>query len=93
MAASSRRKCGNASAPEGTVCPGRTAPRWHDLTRYYDTARLERRDGRFVPDLLLTDGTGRFPKLYVEIHVSHAVTPQKAGSGVAILDQSVMARM
>jgi hypothetical protein len=75
------------AAPAQGVCPKEyTVRRWDDLTRLYDTARLEYPDGRFVPDLLLTDSSGHSPKLYVEIHVTHAVSQEKIASGIGILE-------
>ena len=67
-------------------CDHGTVERTFDLTRYYDAVRMEKRDGGFVPDLLLYSTVQPDRKLYVEIAVTHFLSEEKQASGERIIE-------
>ncbi|MEP0548087.1 MAG: competence protein CoiA family protein [Rhodothermales bacterium] len=67
-------------------CDHGTAERTFDLTRYYNGVRMEKRDGAFVPDLLLFSQDDPERKLYVEIAVTHFLSEPKQASGERIIE-------
>lgn len=56
-----------------------------DLTKYFDKIELERKEGSFIPDLLLTSKNHK-NKLFIEIAVTHASTKEKIESGNRIIE-------
>lgn len=67
-------------------CDHGAVERTFNLTRYYDAVRMEKRDGRFVPDLLLYARDRPDRKLYVEIAVTHFLSEEKEASGERIIE-------
>lgn len=56
-----------------------------DLAEYFDKIELEKKEGSFIPDLLLTS-KNRKHKLFIEIAVTHASTKEKIESGNRIIE-------
>lgn len=56
-----------------------------DLTKYFDKIELEKKEGLFRPDLLLTSEKSN-DKLFIEIAVTHASTKEKIESGNRIVE-------
>ena len=55
-----------------------------DLTSKFTEIFMTKRDGEFIPDLLLKTATG--DKLYIEIAVNHYCSPKKQASGIRIVE-------
>lgn len=58
----------------------------YDLTRYYTELRVEKRDGKFIPDISLHSEQRPDDVVYVEIAVSSFLSPEKADSGNRIIE-------
>lgn len=72
----------------GSVCERRRGTRRVDLTRYFDTARIEAGVEGFVADVLFSSSrTGE--RLLLEVVVSHECSPEKIASGLRILEIAV----
>ena len=67
-------------------CQRGTVEKPYDLTTYYDTIALERRDGEFVPDVLLSDSKNKNGKVYVEIAVTHFLSERKRDADARIIE-------
>ncbi len=78
----------------GDYYVGRTKPRLIsdkvDFCRFYDNIETECGIGGFVADLLLTDKGGRKKPTCLEIKVSHGLTEEKSGSGLQIIEITVI---
>lgn len=64
----------------------RSEEKVYDLTNYYNDVRLEKRDGEFIPDLLLTSKEFPDRKLYVKIAVTHFLSEKKSRSFEKIIE-------
>ena len=72
----------------GFVCERERGIRRVDLTRYFDTARIEAGVEGFVADVLFRSSqTGE--SLLLEIEVSHECTSEKIASGLRILEIAI----
>ncbi|NJC05785.1 hypothetical protein GGQ97_001578 [Sphingomonas kaistensis] len=72
----------------GFTCERESGMRRVDLTRYFDTARIEAGVEGFVADVLFSSSrTG--DRLLAEIVVSHECSPEKVASGLRILEIGV----
>lgn len=58
----------------------------HDLTIYYDSIKLEKRDDVFIPDLLLYSSKDPNLKIYIEIAVTHFLSEEKILSDNRIIE-------
>jgi hypothetical protein len=58
----------------------------YDLTERFDKILMEKRDGEFVPDLLLFNSLKPQTKIYVEIAVTHFLSEAKADSPNRIIE-------
>ncbi|MES2459186.1 MAG: competence protein CoiA family protein [Armatimonadota bacterium] len=67
-------------------CPKGTMEKSYDLTCYWDSIVLERRDGEFIPDVLLQDSQGKYGKVYVEVAVTHFLSDRKRASESRIIE-------
>lgn len=56
-----------------------------DLTTRFDTIFVEKRDGIFIPDVMLYDSI-HGDKIYIEIAVTHFCEPEKINSGNRIIE-------
>lgn len=70
----------------GVRCSVGEHKKFHDLTGYYDGIREEKRDGQFIPDVLIYNGKDSSRKIYVEIAVTHFLSEQKEASGNLIIE-------
>lgn len=59
-----------------------------DLTTRFDTIFVEKRDGMFIPDVMLYDSK-HGDKIYIEIAVTHFCEPEKINSGNRIIEFSI----
>lgn len=58
--------------------------KYFDLTTVYKKILIEKRDGEFIPDLLIASEKGE--KIYIEIEVTHEVSFEKIQSGIKIIE-------
>ena len=49
----------------------------HNLINYYSNIVMEKRDGEFIPDLLLSSNKNPKDKIYIEIAVTHFLSEKK----------------
>jgi len=57
-----------------------------DLTQYYQDIFLEKRDGEFIPDLLLRSRSNPENSIYIEIAVTHFLSEKKEASHNRIIE-------
>lgn len=57
-----------------------------DLTQYFTEILVEKRDGEFIPDLLLKRKDQPEEKIYIEIAVTHFLSSKKEESGRRIIE-------
>lgn len=69
---------------DGVQCM-RTALSNFDLTTRYREIRLEKKDGDFIPDLLLVDSKSD-KNIYIEVAVTHKSSAKKISSGIRIIE-------
>lgn len=58
----------------------------YDLTNYYREIKIEKKDGNFIPDLMLCSTSNPDEKIYIEIAVTHFISKEKEGSGKRIIE-------
>jgi len=58
----------------------------YDLTAYFQDIRVERRDGEFVPDVLISNKKNPAEKVYIEIACTHFLSERKVLSGNRIIE-------
>ena len=78
--------CARYEADLGHRCVVKQVAMSYDLTRYYSDIHFEKRDGAFVPDLLLDNEHHPTRKLYVEIAVTNFVSEAKKRSRHRIIE-------
>ena len=79
--------CRRFESLAGSPCfTNRYHAKTHDLTAHFNQIRLEKRDGEFVPDLLLTSDTNPQRRIYVEIAVTHFMSERKEKSGERVIE-------
>ena len=78
------RKCNHC---EQVICEMLPELFSYDLTKKFKDIRLEKHDGVFIPDLLLSTESGE--KLYVEIAVTHSSSQEKISSGAKIIELKI----
>ena len=83
---SHQQMCSKFNEFMGEACVTLGATKTHDLTKFFDGVRLEKRDGSFVPDLTLTKINDPNQKIYIEIAVTHLSTERKRKSGNRIIE-------
>lgn len=57
-----------------------------DLTDYFHKVVLEKKDGNFIPDLMLVSIKNPSDKIYIEIAVTHFMSDEKEFSGNKIIE-------
>ena len=70
----------------GTRCNLGSVTVTHDLTQYYTGIRLEKRDERFIPDVLLFSEADESNKVYIEVAVTHFLSEEKRESDNRIIE-------
>ena len=64
--------------------------KWNlNLKEFFDTCEIEKRCGKFIPDILLTHSNHPNRKLFIEINVNHPCTDEKLNSGFRIIEIDV----
>lgn len=58
----------------------------YDLTGYYQHVEVEKRDGQFIPDVLLVSKTRPDETIYIEIAYTHFLSEQKERSHKRIIE-------
>lgn len=61
----------------------------HNLKRYYDTAEVEKQDGAFRPDILLSSSSEPSRKMYIEVFHTNEASDKKIASGNKIVEIAV----
>ena len=77
-------KCINAAATSSCIKP---ITKEVDLSKEYPLVSVEKRDGEFIPDILLENKRGK--KIYVEIYSTSAISDKKRASGHKIIQIKV----
>ncbi len=57
----------------------------YDLTNYYQELRVEKKDGKFIPDVMLVSNSRSKDSIYIEIAVTHFLSEEKERSGNKII--------
>ena len=70
----------------GDICSQETTKQVHLLTQYYDQIKLEKRDGQFIPDVIIFNKIDTTKKVYVEIAVTHFLSTEKLSSNNRIIE-------
>ena len=73
--------------PLGVPCVD-TDYNYFDLTQRFDQLFIEKRDGIFIPDVMLYDSL-KGEKIYIEIAVTHFCEDEKINSGNRIIEFSI----
>ena len=68
---------------------GKEATFKHNLKRYFDTAEVEKQDGAFRPDILLSSSSESSRKMYIEIFHTNESSDKKLASGNKIVEITV----
>jgi hypothetical protein len=79
------RECNAYEKHFGKLCRLESLDKKFDLTKRYVKIDLEKKDGDFIPDILLSNESGT-KKIFVEIAVAHRITDKKAQSLVEIIE-------
>lgn len=69
------------------LCERGKATKQFDLTKYFPFIQLEKKEGKFVPDVLLI--SNKKEKLFVELAVTHEATQEKIQSGYRIIELNI----
>ncbi|MBM0511642.1 competence protein CoiA family protein [Aeromonas hydrophila] len=69
-----------------TDCDIGSTKKTFDLTNYFHKIKMEKRDGHFVPDLMLYSTKRTTDKIYIEIAVTHFMSEEKEYSGTKIIE-------
>lgn len=69
------------------ICTFRQGKQRFDITQYFKSIKLEKKDECFVPDLLLISDKGE--KIYIEVAVTHKSTQEKIDSGHRIIELTI----
>jgi hypothetical protein len=70
-------------------CLQKTEKKKFDLTKYFNEVKVEKKDGRFIPDIMLLNSQSG-EKIYIEIAVTHDSTEQKRQSGYRIIEFKIL---
>lgn len=82
---SKKRTCNHYKKELGLSCTLPNEKQQFDLTQYFDKISIEKREGSFIPDILLSR-KGNKEKIFVEIAVTHQITEQKYNSNYRIIE-------
>jgi len=78
--------CSKFEKELGHSCQVGTLTKAYDLTQYYNRIRLEKKDGEFVPDLIIFNAKDEKKKVYIEMAVTHFLSEKKEKSGNRIIE-------
>ena len=79
-----KKKCNYYAVDFNYYCNLGEISKTYDLTKYFPKISLEKREGSFIPDLLLSNDKG--DKLFIEMAVSHKSSKEKKDSGIRIIE-------
>jgi len=82
------RRCNAYEKHFGKVCCLESISKTFDLTKRYVKIDVEKKDGDFVPDILLSNELGT-KKIFIEIAVTHQITQKKVQSKLEIIEISI----
>jgi hypothetical protein len=77
--------CNRLESKYNTTCEYDCEKKLFDLTNYFTEIYVEKRDGEFIPDILLLNPK-TLEKIYIEIAVTHESTEEKINSGIRIIE-------
>ena len=83
-----KRVCNHYEQDLGVKCKLEKTVTKFDLTQYFDKILIEKREGSFIADIMLTSKSGK-DKIFVEIAVTHLSTEQKLNSKYRIIEINV----
>lgn len=61
-----------------------------NLRELYDTCTIEKREDKYIADLLLEDSKKRFPSTMLEVFVTHECSDKKKDSGKRIIEMTIV---
>jgi hypothetical protein len=79
------RRCNAYEKYFGKVCCLESIYKTFDLTKRYVKLDVEKKDGDFVPDILISNKLGT-KKIFIEIAVTHQITQKKVQSKLEIIE-------
>lgn len=79
------RSCSHYKDTFGVTCYKPKDLQIYNITKYYDSIIMEKRQGKFIPDLLLFN-TKTSEKLFIEIAVTHKSSQDKVNSNYKIIE-------
>lgn len=80
------RVCNRFKPITNRVCDVGSDQHEYDLTQYFTDIRIEKRDGKFIPDISLHSRDRPSDVLYIEIAVTHFLSDVKQQSGKRIIE-------
>lgn len=83
-----KRTCNHYEKELGFKCKLPRITTKFDLTQFFDKISIERREGSFIADIMLTSKKGK-DKLFIEIAVTHLSTEQKLNSKYRIIELKI----
>lgn len=69
-----------------TNCDLGSTEKTYDLTSYFHEVKIEKKDGNFIPDVMLCSKANPDEKIYIEIAVTHFLSKEKESSGKRIIE-------
>lgn len=60
-----------------------------NLRELYDTCTIEKREDKYIADLLLEDSKKRFPSTMLEVFVTNPCSDKKSNSGIHIIEMKI----
>jgi len=83
-----RKYCNRLQNEFNTICELEPESKIFDLTKYYKEIIIEKKNGEFIPDLLLRNPNTK-QIIYIEIAVTHNSSDKKKNSGHRIIEFSI----
>lgn len=77
--------CNHFESELGNKCKQNDSTIQFDLTKFFDNILIEKREGSFIPDLMLTNNL-RKDKIFIEIAVTHKSSEEKVNSKNRIIE-------
>lgn len=82
------RFCNHFESVLGFKCKQNDSTSQFDLTKFFDNILIEKKEGSFIPDLMLTNNL-RKEKIFIEIAVTHFSSDEKINSKNRIIEIQV----
>lgn len=80
------KRCRRFEGVIGESCFIDTSSKEYNLVDYYQEINLEKKDGEFIPDVMLYSTSNPDNKIYVEIAVTHFMSEGKQNSGHKVIE-------